>query len=231
MIPIAREALAARYRAWPSEELLRAVTIEPHEYTAEALELIDNELSRRNCSALQRQESFDTATRESDEEARSFTGVKGLLAFMVLVIAANSIAALTGAVSYLFQGSPPLLAAWVLILIKVCQGGFGLVVCALLISRNPRAPRYAATWFLLAMTISVAASLYSLYIGQAGAYPLSAVAVNALWLSYLSTSKRVKATYKSKDAGDNDASTPTRQMSEPHVRIAARAGSALLRPD
>jgi hypothetical protein len=207
MIPIAREELTARYRTWPSNDLLRAVTIEPHEYTAEALELINDELARRNCSAPQRQELLETLTSESAEETRSFTGVRGFLALMVLVIAANSITALARAGSFVFQGSP-LLVPWVLILIGACQGVFGLVVCALLISRSPRAPRYAATWFLLAMTIGVVASLYSyFYTDQAGAYPLSILVASALWLSYLSTSKRVKATYKSKDVGDN-ASSP-----------------------
>jgi hypothetical protein len=208
MIPIAREELAARYRARPSEDLLRALTIEPHEYTAEALELINHELSRRNCSAPQRQELLESVRRESDEEVRSFAGVRGLLAFMVFGITASSIAVLARAGSYVFQDGPSL-APWLFILIGACQGGFGLVVCALLISRNPRAPRFAATWFLLTMTISVAESLFSyLYTGQIGTYPLSTLTGSALWLSYLSTSKRVKATYEPRDAGDNDASTP-----------------------
>lgn len=209
MIPIVREELVARYRTWPSNELLRAVTIEPHEYTAEALELINDELVRRNCSAPQREELLETVTRESGEEVRSFTGVRGFLALMVLVIAVNSIIVLARAGSLIVQGSP-LLVPRLFILVGAFQGIFGLVVCALLISRSPRAPRYAATWFLLAMTIIVAGSLYSyFYSGQAGGYPLSGLVVSALWLSYLSTSKRVKATYKSKDFGDNDALSPS----------------------
>lgn len=206
---IAREELAARYRAWSSEDLLRAATIEPHEYTAEALELINNELAKRNCSAPQRQELLETITRESDKEAKNFTGVKGFLALMVLLIAANSVAALARAVSFIFQDIPFLIPWGFFIIAGACLGAFGLVVCALLIGRNPRAPRYAATWFLLAMTFSVAASLYSyFYTGQAGVYPLATLVGCALWLTYLSTSKRVKATYRSKGDGYNEVSTP-----------------------
>jgi uncharacterized membrane protein len=184
------------------------VTIEPHEYTAEALELINNELARRNYSPPQRQELLETVTRKGTEEARNFTGIRGFLALMVFLIASNSVAALARAGSYTFQGSP-LLVPWVFIITGACQGAFGLVVCALLIGRNPRAPRYAATWFLLAMTFSVAASLYSyFYTGQAGVYPLPTLVGCALWLTYLSTSKRVKATYRPKGDGDNEVSTP-----------------------
>lgn len=208
MIPIAREELVARYRAWTSEDLLRAATVELGQYTAEALELINDELARRNCSAPQRHELLETVTRENDEEAKKFTGVRGFLALMVFLIAFNSIAVLARAGSYVFQDSP-LLDSWFFIITGACQGIFGLVVCALLISRNPRAPRYAATWFLLAMTFSVAAFLYFyFYASQAGAYPLSTLVACALWLTYLSTSKRVKATYKPKDDGDNEISTP-----------------------
>lgn len=168
-------------------------------YTAEALELMKAELARRNCSAPNQQELLETVTRESDEEARSLTGVRGLLALMVLVIAANSIIALARAGSFVFQGSP-LRDLWFFIVLDACQGAFGIVVCALLVSRRPRAPRYAAMWFLLAMTTSIAVFMYSyLYAGQVAAYPLSILAAGALWLSYLSTSKRVKATYKPSD--------------------------------
>lgn len=196
MISNARGELAERYRAWSSEDLMRAATIEPHEYTAEALELIDSELERRNCSAPQRQELLETITKKTDEEARNLAGVRGFLAYMIVVIAANSIAVLARAGSDAFQGSP-LLASWVFIITGACLGAFGLVVCAFLIGRNQRAPHYAAIWFLLNMAFSIAVFLYSyFYADQAGIYPLATLAVCALWLAYLSTSKRVKATYK-----------------------------------
>ncbi|MES1244804.1 MAG: hypothetical protein ABUT39_24565 [Acidobacteriota bacterium] len=196
MTAIAREELATRYRAWSDEDLLRAATIEPHEYTAEALELINSELARRNCSVPQRQELLEAVTKAADEEAGSLTGVRGSLALMIVVIAFNSIAVLVRAGSYVFQGGS-LLAPLLFTIAGACLGVFGLVVSAFLIGRNPRAPRHAATWFLLTMTFSVAVFFYSyLYTGQTGAYPLGTLAVCAVWLAYLSTSKRVKATYK-----------------------------------
>lgn len=202
MTPTAREDLAARYRAWSSEDLLRAATLEPDGYTAEALELINDELARRGCAVPQRQELLETVTRKSDEETRSITGVRGLLALMVVVIAMSSIAVLADAGSHVFPDGP-LLAPWFFVVTGACQGVFGLAVCALLLSRNPRAPRYAVTWFLLSMTFSVAVSLYSyLYTDEAGVYPLSTLVAGALWLTYLSTSKRVKATYKPHGVGE-----------------------------
>jgi hypothetical protein len=199
MTSVARGELEARYRAWSSEDLLRAATIEPHEYTAEALELLNSELARRDCSAPQRQELLEAVTRETDEKAKTFTGVRGFLALLIVLITVNSIVALARAESLAFQDSH-LPAPWFSIIPGACQGVFGLVVCALLIGRSQRAPRYAATWFLLNMTYSVTSFFYFyFYAGQADVYRLSNLIACALWLTYLSTSKRVKATYKPKD--------------------------------
>lgn len=197
---IAKQKLATRYSAWPSEDLLRATMVEPHQYTAEALELMSNELERRNCPLPQRQELLETIARGSAEEDRRFTGIKGLLALMIFVIAGNSIVLLAGAANGAFQGSSSL-GPWLLTVAQACQGIFGLVVCTLLVRKSSQAPRHAASWFLLNATVTVAVFLdFSLGSGQiqSGRYPLTTALSCALWLTYLSTSKRVKATYSSK---------------------------------
>lgn len=187
------EELAARYRGWQTEDLVRAVTVEAHDYTPEALDLISNELERRDCLGVQRQEAAEAVAKELDRGIRPLVGVRGFLALMVWVIAANSIAALFWAASTLLAHALPRPQVFALAL--AVGGILGLVTCIHLVRRKSQAPRYAATWFLLVMTSNISAFLYQYFSGGAASFPFVPVTFCGLWLAYLSVSMRVKTTY------------------------------------
>lgn len=56
------------YRSWPTEELLRAATMEKEEYRPEAMALIVNELKRRNISPSEREALLEDLVSELPPE-------------------------------------------------------------------------------------------------------------------------------------------------------------------
>lgn len=192
------EELAARYQKWQTEELVHAVTLDAEDYTPEALDLMNQELERRGSPVAQRSELVEAVAQESERQLRQYAGVRGLLVWMVLVIAINSVMALLGALRFL---ETPLVIYQVFAIAEGSLGVLGVVACVYLMQRKSNAPSYARTWFLLAMTIGLAEALYSFSeAGMSVSVPIGNMAVCALWLSYLSASKRVKATYGSQEA-------------------------------
>ncbi len=196
MSPVSQAELAARYRTCPTEDLV-AATAEPDSYTPEALAAIEDELARRGCSASQRQELLEAAGKKSEGRSREISGVKGFLAWMVFVIAAGSVTILASVGIAARSGSS--LASWSMLL-SAGQGAFGLFVCVLLVTKSPRAPGYAAMWWLLIIAIGLANALYFDPDGVATGETISNITGSVLWLTYLYSSKRVEATYRPKEA-------------------------------
>lgn len=186
------ESLAARYRTWETEALVRAVTLDAFKYTAEALGLLRAELESRNVPPDQLRAISATQPDEVAESVRSYAGVKGWLALMVFLIAAVSCGLIFQAGMILLGTSASLHGLSVGAL-----GAFGLLTCWHLLRRAPRAPRYAMAWHVAYAILTVAYSVFH--------YPWDALWEDGevvgrliwfgLWCAYLATSKRVKATY------------------------------------
>jgi hypothetical protein len=81
-------------------------------------------------------------------------------------------------------------AAW------ACIGAYGLVCCVLLVLKDRRAPRLAALWFIAVVVLGVVNSVH-IYSVTGTFTPLFLFSIfhSGIWLTYLSISKRVKATY------------------------------------
>lgn len=179
------EALAEVYQRWETEALVRAVTVEAADYTPGALRRLRQELERRNVEVAEQQ----AIEEQEKERGRQFVGVKGFLILLILIIGLNSLRVLAELPLVQAPQVPPLVRAYTVG--RMVLGALGLAACALLMVRNRRAPRWAAAWFILNMILGVVSAVFT-----ANPFPgLSPLLGGALWLSYLSTSKRVKATY------------------------------------
>ncbi|HVT16323.1 MAG TPA: DUF2569 family protein [Thermoanaerobaculia bacterium] len=182
--------LAARYRSWETDDLVRAATVEAESYTPEALEAIGRELGRRG-------HSTDPASltvaglRPATEEAPR--GLGGLLLVLIIVLACNSVVALVYGAD-VFDASHSLFdrltAAG-----AACIGAYGILCCVLLLRKDRRAPSRAAGWFVSSAVLAIVVSLYKYFV--AGSLdPIMFTFINTgIWLTYLSKSKRIKATY------------------------------------
>ncbi len=190
----AREEMVARFRAWETEDLIRAAKIDSHGYTPEALALIAEELATRNDSVDQLHELEEVVAESHDREVQQLTGIKGWLLVLVLVVANGSATSLVNAARSIRQVPSEM---QVFAFIAGAYGVFGLVTLGLLLSKHRRAPGFARTLFLSAMAISLVEAFYFYYREwRVHFFPLATMASGALWFTYLSVSKRVKATFR-----------------------------------
>jgi len=180
------EALAEVYRTWETEDLVRAATVDAMDYTPEALRPLRRELARRNVAVAEK----EILAAETQERNKKLVGVSGWLGFFLLLLGVNSFRIL-----WVFlplaasHGMAPLQRAYVLG--RVALGVIGIAACVLLVARTRRAPRWAAAFLILNMTLGVVSIGFT-------RTPLSAASpllAGTFWLLYLSTSRRVKATY------------------------------------
>ena len=184
--------LAATYARWDTEDLVRAATTEAFEFTPEALTAMRQELERRGYRAGPEQAMAAGAPTILEPVP---TGIGGTLLLLIVVLGVESIRTLlawVGALGALHHPVSRLIAAaWVVI------GGCGLVCCALLVRKDRRAPRFAALWFIAVAVLGVINSLHNDSV-TGTLRPLLVLQIilhSGIWLTYLSSSKRVKATY------------------------------------
>ncbi|MEP7013345.1 MAG: DUF2569 family protein [Acidobacteriota bacterium] len=190
-----REERVARYRAWETEELIRAVRFDWNGYTPEALALIEEELAARNHPVVERRDLEVVAADLQGRDLQRLTGIKGWLLLLVLIILINSSFALFGAAKSL-RHPPPV--EWAFAFLTGGFGLFGLATFVLLLTKHRLAPEYAKALFLLAMTISLLQAFYFKSPGWFPSFPLAdTMQGGVFWIAYLSVSKRVKMTYGS----------------------------------
>jgi len=183
--------LAATYARWDTEDLVRAATSEAFEFTPEALTAMRQELERRGCTAG-REQAMAAGAPTVFEQAP--TGIGGTLLLLIVVLGVVSIQTLLTWVGVLgalhHPGSRLIAAAW------ACSGAYGLVCCALLVLKDRCAPRLAALWFIAVVVLAVVNSLHNYSVtGTFTPLFLFTIFHSGIWLTYLSISKRVKATY------------------------------------
>jgi Protein of unknown function (DUF2569) len=184
--------LAATYARWDTADLVRAATTEAFDFTPEALAAMRQELERRGCRAGREQTMAAGAPSISEQVP---TGIGGTLLLLIVALGLESILTLLtwlGALGALHHPVSRLIgAAW------ACIGAYGLVCCALLVRKDRRAPRLAALWFIAMVVLGVVTSLHNYSVtGTLRPLLLLRISVQSgAWLTYLSVSERVKATY------------------------------------
>jgi len=182
---------AAKYARWETEDLVRAATTEAFEFTPEALTAMRRELARRGC-AVGPEKTMAAGAPAILEQAPA--GIGGALLLLIVVLGVVSIQTLltwVGVLGALHQPvSRVIAAAW------ACIGAYGLACCALLVRKDRRAPRLAALWFIAAVVLGVVTSVHNYSVtGTFTPLFLFTIFHSGIWLTYLSISKRVKATY------------------------------------
>lgn len=183
--------LAATYARWDTEDLVRAATTEAFEFTPEALRAMRQELERRGYTAGPEQGMAAGAPTTFE---RVPTGIGGALLLLVVVLGVVSIQTLltwVGVLGALHHAVSRLIAAaW------VCIGAYGLVCCTLLVLKDRRAPRLAGLWFIAVAVLSVVSSVHIYSVtGTFTPVFLFSILHSGIWLTYLSSSRRVRATY------------------------------------
>ncbi|HXO42135.1 MAG TPA: DUF2569 family protein [Thermoanaerobaculia bacterium] len=184
--------LAATYARWDTEDLVRAATTAAFEFTPEALTAMRQELERRGYTAGPEQAMAAGAPTVFEQVP---TGIGGILLLFIVILGVESIRTLVawvGALGALHHPVGRLIAvAW------TCIGAYGLICCVLLVRKDRRAPRLAALCFIAMVVVGVLNALHNYFVMGILRTPfLLRIGVHSgIWLTYLSISKRVKATY------------------------------------
>jgi hypothetical protein len=200
--------LTARYRTWSAEELHRAVATEASEYTPEALEAIRLELENRGLAPMavqQGEEPFGEAGASDDAPK----GIGGWLLVFIIVLAIRSLRDFSFcrvALDPRFDPFDRMIAG-----LSTCLGGYGLVCCLLLLAKHRNAPRLAAVYPYCLALLSIVLSVSRLMAHRSPTGPGISLVGCGLWLTYLSRSRRVRATY-----GSNPTSP---WLSPPHAGL------------
>jgi hypothetical protein len=184
--------LAATYARWDTEDLARAATTEAFEFTPEALTAMHQELERRGYTTGPEQAMAAGAPTNFEPVP---TGIGGTLLLFIVILGVESIRTLLAWVRVLGALHHPvgrlIAVAW------TCIGAYGLICCVMLVRKDRRAPSLAALFFIAMVVLGVVNSLHNYFV-MGTLRPLSLLRIgvhSGIWLTYLSISKRVKATY------------------------------------
>jgi Protein of unknown function (DUF2569) len=183
--------LEAIYRRWPTEKLVRASTREADQYDAATLPIMQRVLDERGLSP----EELSRSVAEAD--GPDLSRVTGWLAFFIFQVVMGATAELLFAFLELAD-SPARLAGSI---VGMALSLYGFWCAALLIRRRPLAPTHARLWMLLNLSATlIAAALAFLANEHSVDEPTLTAALRslffaAIWLRYLSASKRVAAVY------------------------------------
>ncbi|MGD2116690.1 MAG: hypothetical protein PVG07_16675 [Acidobacteriota bacterium] len=180
------------YRSWTEEDLLQAVNAGREEYRREAIEMIEEELDRRGIDGENRADLEQKIRSEREEAMGRWAGVRGWLLIFTLLLALVSLAFIVEGLNLYFSQGGPVLAQWFLWVI----GGYGCYVVALLVQRDPSAPRRAfrLVFVFLVPTLGPALLIYPSTSGTFLLLCFSGAMIFGL-LEYLRVSRRVAATY------------------------------------
>jgi len=194
---------AERYQSMPTDDLLAATGVHRADYQPEALDLMEKELASRNISVDYKDQVVDKIKQQETVRDDQLRGIRGWLIVFLIVFALGSLRWLLEGIAALVEVQSFL--QFLLVLPQPVVGGWGLFVLALLMAKKPSAPRHAIRWLITVLAYRLVYGLVTVMsIGgvsssEAGLLVLS-FAGNALWLTYLSSSRRVAVTYSK----DND---------------------------
>lgn len=188
------EKLAARYRSWDTEDLVRATTLEAQEYTSEAIGLMRQELQKRDLTPEAQEAVEAQVDSDAQRKQKSLVGVRGWLLVFVVLFALNFGAALVSGIFGLAQPLPAFVK--LALALNVMVGFYALGSLRLLVSRHPKAPQHAKIAVVAFCFLAIGSWLAFYWVGLTpGRFPVGAVIFTCVWWSYLSYSKRVQFTY------------------------------------
>jgi hypothetical protein len=188
-----RADLEAIYRRWPTGKLVLASTRDADQYDAAALPIMQRVLDERGLSPE------ELACAVVDIDGPDLSRVTGWLAFFIFQVVIGATTELL--VAFLGPADSRARLAWSIVGIALSLYGFWCA--ALLIRRRPLAPTHARLWILLNVSVTlIAAALAFLANEHSVDEPTLTAALRSLffaavWLRYLSASKRVAAVYTS----------------------------------
>jgi cytochrome bd-type quinol oxidase subunit 1 len=198
--------LAALYGSWTPERLIAAVSRRRDEYRPESLAIMEEELRKRGIAPEAVACIVAGIQQSEQEQIASLAGVRGWLLFFVAILVIHALVLLkelldAAALVPLLLEKPPVATNSSTVLVWGYMAGlavlfpFCVFVIVAMLLKKPYAPG-AARWYLLFALISMATGAFLSSEPAGAVFPgLGA----ALWLAYLTTSKRVAATYGSSD--------------------------------
>lgn len=189
--------LAAQYRSWTTEDLVRATTLEAEEYTPEAVSLMREELQGRNLTAEAQEALEGRVEGEATSAQRSLVGIRGWLLVFVVLFGLNFGVVLVSDIFALAQPLPGI--AYFATVLEIFVGIYALGALWLLVSRHPRAPQHAQAVLVIFCFLAIGSWLAFHWRGYPpGLFPVGAVGFACVWWSYLSYSRRVRLTYSTR---------------------------------
>jgi len=183
--------LEAIYRRWPTGKLVLASTRDADQYDAAALPIMRRVLDERGLSP----EELADAVVEAD--GPDLSRVTGWLAFFIFQVVMGATAQLLFAFVEPAD-SPARLAGSI---VGIASSLYGFWCAALLLRRRPVAPTHARLWMLLNLSATLTITALAFVANERSVdeptltAALRSLFFAAIWLRYLSASKRVAAVY------------------------------------
>ena len=182
------------YVNWPTEKLVEASVLLADEYDPSATALMRQVLDQRGVAEAEI-ESIAASLRPGRSHGRHLGDIRGwLLVFIVWSAATSIVATVTGLLALL--GSDHWVRA-VAAMVVIGIGGYGSYCATILVKRRADGPVHARRWLLAGALASMVAA--ALEYAVSGDWPPGSgrgVLFAALWIPYLSRSRRVACVYE-----------------------------------
>lgn len=186
------------YAGWPTEKLVEAVVLRPDEYNSEATALMKHVLDGRG--VLQDEiDAIAAGLRSGRTDDRQLGDIAGwLLVFIVWTAVSSTFGIIMGPRMLLGSEHGITAAIGLLVVGASIYGGY----CASLLGlRRHDAPAHARRWLIsLVVTAVLAAVAEYVRDGDVVSGPGRPIVFSAIWLAYLSRSKRVAQVYGTADS-------------------------------
>ena len=184
------EELRKLYSSWDIEDIVRAVKFENDDYQPEAIDLMVEELRKRNLPEEEIAAAQATAKEKVEEEKKN---IGGWLLLFIILLGFNSLIAIGAALS--FQAYGPIISVF-----NLGVAVYGIITLIFLAIKRNSAPTHAKIWIGITFVVNIISTIIS--ISEFEVSPLVSIlplifrnAILVLWYIYFSRSKRVAITY------------------------------------
>jgi len=181
------EELRKLYSSWDIEDIVRAVKFENNDYQPEAIDLMVEELRKRNLPEEEIAAAQATAKEKVEEEKKN---IGGWLLLFIILLGFNSLIAIGAALSF-----QPIISVFYL-----GVAVYGVITLIFLSKKRNSAPTHAKIWIGITFVVNIISTIIS--ISEFEVNPLVFIlplifrnAILVLWYLYFSRSKRVAITY------------------------------------
>lgn len=185
------------YEQWSTERLLKALEIEAEQYRPDALPVMRRVLESRGLPDAEVQARTSDLQSEQQSEDRRLARMRGWLLVFIAIVGLNALSELGMALVAAASD-----AHWTFRVVAVLFSTvalYGLYSMYLLVRRRSSAPAHARRWILLSFVATAIWAVISYAVAGAGVVDLTVLLgpafFMAVWIAYLSESKRVAAVY------------------------------------